>query len=86
MTNLFGRRSPGLPAHTVAVKAWITDALRLPPDVSIMVTELQCHEPGCPPIETVIALLSPGAPTRQYKLHCALADVTRDDVARILTA
>jgi hypothetical protein len=26
-------------------------------DTTVMVTELECREPGCPPIETVVAVL-----------------------------
>ena len=52
-------------------------------DVTVMVTELACTEPGCPPRETVIALMRPGAP-RQHKIHKPLAEVTAADVATML--
>jgi hypothetical protein len=47
------------------------------------VAELRCTEPGCPPIETVIAILdSPGSP-RQYKVHKPISEVTFEDVERL---
>jgi hypothetical protein len=49
-------------------------------DDAIVVNELRCTEPGCPPIETVVALLRQGAPTRQVKVHKPIADVTDDDL------
>ncbi len=47
---------------------------------SVMVTELACTEPGCPPLVTVVALLGPGDQT-QHKIHKPLAEVTEADVA-----
>lgn len=53
-------------------------------DVRILVTELACTEPGCPPTETVIALMHPGAP-QQHKIHKPLAEVTEEDVTRVFS-
>jgi hypothetical protein len=80
MRNLFQPRSPGAPQHGAAVKRWAAEVFRLTEDTTVMVTELQCTEPGCPPLETVIAFLHPQAGTRQHKVHKALCNVTRDDV------
>lgn len=62
------------------VKAVIADD-----NVTIMVTELTCTEPGCPPRETVIALMHPGAPV-QYKIHKPLREVNPDDIAAAFAA
>ena len=78
--NLFGSRPKADPQRILEIKQWAMEAFRLPADVSVMVTELRCSEPGCPPLETVIAILdTPGRP-RQFKIHKAVADVSRDDV------
>jgi hypothetical protein len=86
MRNLFQPRSPGDPQHVAAIKRWAADAFQLTEDTTVMVTELRCTEPGCPPLETVIAFLHPQADTRQIKIHKALCDVTRDDVLTIAAA
>ncbi len=65
------------------IKEWAREALALPADATLMVSELTCTEPGCPPLETVIAVLDGGGGPRQFKIHRALADVTRADVAAI---
>ena len=80
MINLFQSHSPGDPQHVAAVKRWTADAFQLTEDTTVMVTELRCTEPGCPPLETVIALFHPQTGTRQFKVSKALRDVTRDDV------
>ncbi len=52
------------------VKEWVFSALALDRDtVAVMVTELTCLEPGCPPLETVIAVMDGVRPPWQYKLH-----------------
>ena len=70
--------------HVTRVKAWVADAMPLLPGSTVMVTELTCREPGCPPLETVIAVLGGKIP-RKETLHKALAQVTAEDV-RAITA
>jgi hypothetical protein len=77
-----GSRSRPDGTASARVKAWIAAALGPTDERTILVTELACTEPGCPPVETVIALLREGEPER-WKLHKPLAAVTEDDV-RIL--
>ena len=77
---------PGLghrisPDEAARVRALVSD--QLADDVAVMVTELACTEPGCPPRETVIALMYPGAPA-QFKIHLPLAEVTAAHVATVI--
>jgi hypothetical protein len=65
-------------ADTARVKALVIDSLG-DADVTVLVTELECAEPGCPPIETVIALLAVDRNV-QYKIHEPVTDVGVDDV------
>jgi hypothetical protein len=67
------------PARTQEIKKWVRDVFQLSEDRTVMVTELQCSEPGCPPVETVIAIIAENSKT-QHKLHKSLAEVTRGDV------
>jgi hypothetical protein len=64
---------------TRALKQLAREVLALDDDAVVMVSELQCHEPGCPPVETVIAVLGHAA-RHQYKCHKPLAEVTRADL------
>jgi hypothetical protein len=65
------------------VKAWVREAARVPEDATVLVTELSCSEPGCPPYEVVMAILAEGAPPLQKKLHKRLADLSRDEVVAL---
>lgn len=53
-------------------------------DDAVVVNELACTEPGCPPIETVIALLRAGDAPRQLKVHKPAVEVTADDIQAAL--
>ena len=65
------------------VKEWVRAAARAPDDAAIMVSELTCSEPGCPPFEVVMAILSPGRPPVQKKLHKRIAELSRDEVVHL---
>jgi hypothetical protein len=68
---------------TARVKGWVAAALPPGDERTILVTELACTEPGCPPVETVIALLGPGE-REQWRLHKPVAAITEDDVRSTL--
>jgi hypothetical protein len=74
------RPKPNL-AALQQIKTWVYDLLKLDPDIGISVSQLQCKEPGCPPIETVITILS--QPAQQYKIHKALDDIEQIDLIRL---
>ena len=48
------------PQKISQVKNWVTTLLNLNDSTTIFVTQLECKEQGCPPIETVIALIESG--------------------------
>ncbi|WP_204137149.1 hypothetical protein [Halomicronema sp. CCY15110] len=80
--NLFKQPRPTAnPAAIQQIKDWVYEALALSADVPISISQLQCHEPGCPPIETVIAVMT--QPTQSYKIHAAAAEITQ---AQVMTA
>ncbi|TKB95403.1 MAG: hypothetical protein E8D41_01245 [Nitrospira sp.] len=78
--NLFGGRRSIDPEQSDRIKSWARETWALSGEATVMVTELECREPGCPPIETVIALLEGPGKTRQYKIHKSAAEISRPDV------
>ena len=81
--NPFGTKSQVDPAQTARIKDWVKETFTLSDEVAVLVTELQCTEDGCPPLETVIAILAtPGSP-RPFKLHKAVAEVTAQDIHQL---
>ncbi len=76
--NLFTQKQKS--SNSSNVKDWTREALGLDDDAIVMVSELQCHEEGCPPIETVIAVMRTGEEKQMFKVHKATDELTKDDV------
>jgi hypothetical protein len=55
-------------------------------DDTILVSELCCTEPGCPPVETVVAHLRAGAAPRRVKVHKPVVEVSEDDLRGAILA
>jgi hypothetical protein len=81
--SILGARSVGDLALSALVKEWVKSVFQLDECVTVMVSELQCTEPNCPPVETVIAIMDqPGKP-KQYKLHKTIGEVTFADIEEL---
>jgi hypothetical protein len=82
-------RPAGLPDHAragvPALKAAVRDVLGLGDEHAIVIQELACAEPGCPPVETVIGVLAAGRPARRWTLHQPLSGLTAGAVRSALT-
>lgn len=79
MVGPFGSVSSPDPERTARIKAWAREALGVDAETGIMVTQLRCTEPGCPPVETAVAVMYPSG-ARQYKIHKPASEVLEDDV------
>ena len=67
------------------VTAWVEDALPDElEDVMVMVNEMQCFEPGCAPLETVVSLL--GQKSLVFKIFKPVKEVLPEDVGAGLQA
>jgi hypothetical protein len=75
----FTKRSSANGATLNRVRGWTSARFSLPVDETVMVTEMACAVPGCPPIETHIVFW-----TALGRHHCKIfkpvADVTEDDL------
>ena len=54
----FSKKSPEHVAALDRVREWVRARFALGEDTAILVAEVACAVPGCPPIETVIAFWS----------------------------
>lgn len=78
---MFGPRNDARRSAAIrALKATARTLFDAGEDDAVVVNELQCTEPGCPPIETVVALLRAGSEPRQVKVHKPAVEVTEDDL------
>jgi hypothetical protein len=64
-------------AQAAQVRRWTREAFGLGADQMILVSELRCHEPGCPPVETVITVVGAEAGERsEHRLHLAVSAIS----------
>ena len=68
------------------IKRALQEALALPEDAMVTVTQLACLEDDCAPLETVIGLLRPQAPQLQHKIHKATDSLDANDLAQVCAA
>jgi hypothetical protein len=81
--DLFAERPKLNPEAAAALKVRVRQMLMLPEDAVVMITELRCTEPGCPPLETVIVVMADGE-SKQYKIHKAMVDLQDADLIQVL--
>lgn len=81
MFNGFISRPKADTSKIAAVREWVERAFALPSETYVTITELQCTEPGCPPLETAIIIIDAPGKNRLYKVHSSIADIQFDDIA-----
>lgn len=79
MRGMFDNARPD-PAAIERVKALFVDAFDLSEDTLLSVAELRCHEPGCPPIETVVTARRPNGEIADWRVHKPMAEILSEDV------
>lgn len=80
--NLFAKSTlKANSGDTKQIKDWTYQILDIDSEIIISITQLQCHEPDCPPIETVIAIMT--SPPQQYKIHKPISQITQLDIKNL---
>ena len=74
------QRSDAEASTRTALKDRIAARLVLGDNDVLTLSEIVCHDPGCPGVETVILLLRGGHKPRAYKLAMAMADVGEAEI------
>lgn len=78
---LAGRRAPGYAQAIERLKTATRELLALSDDAVVSVTELACRDPGCPAIETVVAILVAGERPRTARFHKRIPEIGESDLA-----
>lgn len=65
------------------IKEWVRAHYNLGPEIPVIVNEIRCDQPGCAPVETIIAILEPGG-RRQYKSPRPMKEVKKEDIRHLL--
>jgi hypothetical protein len=62
------------------VREWTRERFKLADTAAILVTEIACGLPGCPPLETVVAFWTEEGKRHQFKIFKLVREVTIDDL------
>lgn len=56
----------------------------LGPHIQVSISEINCPEPDCPPIKTVIMIFEEGEPARSVTVHKPVRKVTNGELSAVL--
>jgi hypothetical protein len=62
------------------IKQWTRERFALAHDTTILVSEIACGLPGCPPRETVVAFWTGSDKRHQFRIFKPLEQVVEDDL------
>ena len=62
------------------VKRWTRERFNLPDDAVILVAQVECSLPGCPPLETFVAFWTADTRQHQFKVFKPVDEVVEDDL------
>jgi hypothetical protein len=71
------------PDHADAVErvqTWTRDRFSLPEDATVLVSELVCTRPGCPPLETMVAFWTQDVSRRHFRMFKPVTEVAAEDL------
>jgi hypothetical protein len=80
--DLFPKKPAVTSEQLQQVKDWLYEILQIDRHTIISVSQLQCQDLCCPPIQTAIAIMT--NPHRVIRIHKAVPDITYVDVVQAI--
>ncbi|MCA2868090.1 MAG: hypothetical protein ACK6CP_06565 [Pseudanabaena sp.] len=82
--DLFPKKPAVSAEQSQQVKDWLYEILQIDRQTVISLSQLQCQDSGCPPIQTAIAVMT--SPHRVIRIHKAIPDIAYTDVVQAIAA
>ena len=76
---MFNKKKPNVAAIR-NLKNLFTKKFKLTESTILNVAELNCHEPGCPPTETVITARTKDKLTNIWRIHKPIEEILESDI------
>ncbi len=83
MNDMFNQKK-AKPENIRYLKDIISKKLNLPETTILSIAELSCHEPGCPPKETVITTNANDGTSKTWKIEKPIDQIDNFDVENLL--
>jgi hypothetical protein len=80
--DLFPKKPAVSAEQSQQVKDWLYEILQIDRQTVISLSQLQCQDSGCPPIQTAIAIMT--SPHRIIRIHKAISDISYADVVQAI--
>lgn len=80
--NIFPKKTAVSAEQSQQVKDWLYEVLQIDRHTVISLSQLQCQDSGCPPMQTAIAIMT--IPHRVIRIHKAIPDITYADVVQAI--
>ena len=71
------------PENIRYLKEVISKELKLPEKTILSIAELSCHEPGCPPKETVITANTINGKSKTWKIAKSIDEIDNFDIENL---
>ena len=84
MLDLFPQKPAVTTEQLQQVKDWLYEIWQIDRHTVISLSQLQCQDSGCPPIQTAIAIMT--SPHRVIRIHKAIPDITYADLVQAIAA
>ena len=65
------------------LKTVFTEKFYISKDSTISIAELRCHEPGCPPVETVITARFTDGKTKDWRISKSASEIKHIDITML---
>ena len=65
------------------LKTQISKKYQLPESTIISIAELACHEPGCPPIETIITARAENGSVQNWRVGRSIDKIEESDLSQL---
>ncbi len=82
--NLFERK--GMPPEvSERIRGWVRTHLQLTPEDRVLVHEIRCDDPNCPPHGTVVAVIPASGQPSKYQIALPAAVIRPRDIQKSLS-
>jgi len=82
MNDMFNKKKAN-PENIRYLKETISKELKLPETTILSIAELSCHEPGCPPKETVITANAINGKSKTWKIEKSIDAIDNFDIENL---
>ena len=76
---MFNKKKPNV-ENIRNLKIIISEKYNIPENSTLSIAELACHEPNCPPIETIITERNENGKVRNWRIAKPINDIQENDI------